>query len=224
MSDGNDAPASNTHLLGFVERLERLARQKATIAEMEKETIAEAKSVGYDAPTLKKVVKARILTAEQIEKASAAERERQALFEIYCASLGMLDGTPLGDAAREKLAKDMPPPPEPKKGRRKRPDYEVNDDPPEAVAEPPPAKLGPEEINAAREQGAQAHRDGVSVLKNPFVAGDPRRASWDEGWCSDAGSDGMDIPAAYRRNTKKKDDDAKPDDGKGGPAPGGPSP
>jgi hypothetical protein len=41
------------------------------------------------------------------------------------------------------------------------------------------------------------------VFKNPYVAGDPRRAYWDEGWCEEVGSDGMDVPDAWRRKPNK---------------------
>lgn len=56
----------------------------------------------------------------------------------------------------------------------------------------------------AREEGAQAHRDGARIIDNPYTAGDPRRASWDEGFCAASGSDGMDIPEAWRRKPKGK--------------------
>jgi uncharacterized protein (UPF0335 family) len=217
--------ASNTSLLGFVETLERHARSAATIKAMEKETCDEAKSMGFDVPTIKRVVKARIKTADEIVKEQEARAEKEALFQIYCASLGMLDGTPLGDAARDRLAKEFKEKeddkPKPKKGRGKGAAV-PDDEEPAAEPPPPPVTLGPEEIGAARAAGEDAHRSGISVLKNPYTAGDPRRASWDEGWCAEAGSDGMDIPAAYRRTPKKKPDDEAPAPGADAPegAPG----
>lgn len=217
--------ASNTTLLGFVERFEQLARQKATIVAMEKDVAAEAKSTGFDVPTIKRVVKARIKSAEEIKAEQEARAEKEALFEIYCASLGMLDGTPLGEAARTRLAKEFKetPPPKPKKGRGKGAAVPDDDEPAAEPAPAPPMTIGPEEIAAARSAGADAHKSGVSVLKNPYTAGDPRRASWDEGWCAEAGSDGMDIPAAYRRTPKKKPDDEPPAPGADTPEPEGPA-
>ena len=61
-------------------------------------------------------------------------------------------------------------------------------------------------------------RDGKRVIDNPYVAGDPRRAAWDEGWCTEAGSDGMDVPAAWQRTKPKK---AKKGKGDGAEAAGG---
>ena len=61
-------------------------------------------------------------------------------------------------------------------------------------------------IDEAREQGREAAKEGKPVTLNPFVARDPRRAAWDEGWCMEAGSDGMDIPAAWKRTKKPKGD------------------
>jgi len=62
----------------------------------------------------------------------------------------------------------------------------------------------------------QAAREGKRVIDNPYVAGDPRRALWDEGWCAQTGSDGMEIPAAWRRKEKKKPKgDGDGADGKG---------
>lgn len=203
---------SNTHLIGFVESYEQVFREKASLKLREAGIDHEAKAVGFDAPTIKRVARARLKTAEQIEAEQKAKAEKEALFEIYCASLGMLDGTPLGDAARERLAKEFkeskPPKPD-KKGKKpggaaagQQPD---RDDDEPAPAPEAPKSIGPEEIAAARSAGADAHRGGVSILRNPYTAGDPRRASWDEGWCAEAGSDGMDIPAAYRRTKKQPD-------------------
>ena len=57
---------------------------------------------------------------------------------------------------------------------------------------------------AERERRKQAARDGRTVLMNPYTADDPRRAYWDEGWCFESGSDGMDIPPAWRRTPRPK--------------------
>ncbi|MCL4715534.1 MAG: DUF2312 domain-containing protein [Hyphomonadaceae bacterium] len=216
---------SNSNLLGFVETYEDIYRQKASLQLREKGLDQEAKSIGFDPPTIKRVVRARLKSAEQILKEQAAKAEKEALFEIYCASLGMLDGTPLGDAARERMAKDFKekPQPKPKKGKGggaaagQQPE---RDDDEAAAPEPPPKSIGSAEIEEARAAGADAHKAGVSVLKNPYVAGDPRRASWDEGWCAEAGSDGMEIPAAYRRTKKKPDGDELEPGNDDAPAPG----
>lgn len=219
---------SNTNLSGFVESYEQIFREKGSLKLREASLDHEARSIGFDAPTIKRVVKARLKTAEQIEAEQKARAEKEQLYEIYCASLGMLDGTPLGDAARERLAKEFEetkPPKAEKKSKKpggaaagQQPDRD--DD--EPAAQPPemPKSIGPDEIAAARSAGADAHNGGVSILRNPYTASDPRRASWDEGWCAAAGSDGMDIPAAYRR-TRKQPDAAEDEPPEPGAAPEG---
>jgi hypothetical protein len=52
--------------------------------------------------------------------------------------------------------------------------------------------------------GGEAAAAGKSVTANPFPARDVRRAAWDEAWCAALGSDGMDIPEAWRPTDKKK--------------------
>lgn len=79
---------------------------------------------------------------------------------------------------------------------------------------PPPNRPPPEaSIDDARAMGRKAAEEGKPVSTNPFAAGDPRRAAWDEEWCRAAGSDGMEIPEAFRRKKKpKKDKDPEKED------------
>ena len=125
--------------------------------------------------------------------------------ELYRAALGMLDGTPLGEHARAAAAKGAPL-------------GEAEDTGDETLAETTAADL--DQARAAGEASAKA---GQAILENPFVAGDPRRAAWDEGWCRASGSDGMDIPAYLRRAPKKPDNKGgkPPEGGAGAPAAGG---
>lgn len=183
-------------LRAYVERLEVLEEQKRDIADDIKALKGEIRGRGYEVKSVERIVKER---AEDDTK-RARRREIEAITDLYRAALGMLDGTPLGEAARERLSQ----PPEPRADDDKTP-YE----PPA----PKPA-LTTEDIDAAREAGRQGRRDHKRVIDNPFVAGDPRRAAWDEGWCTEAGSDGMDIPPAWRRAEKKKP--RKSDDDHGG--------
>ena len=70
----------NNRLKAFVERIETLEQEKAVIAEHIKEVISEAKSDGFDAKILKKVIALR--------KIDPAERERIGLLvETYMAAL-----------------------------------------------------------------------------------------------------------------------------------------
>ena len=82
-------------LRSLVERIERLEEEKATLSGDIKEVYAEAKANGFDTKILRKVISLR--------KKEAAEREEeQSMLEVYLDALGMLAGTPLGDAAIER--------------------------------------------------------------------------------------------------------------------------
>lgn len=169
-------PAINRQLLSYVERLERLEADKKEIAADIRDVKTEAKSAGFDLKYIARVMALRRMTPEE-------RRNERAMTEMYCAGVGILDGTPLGDAARDRMMAEDP-----------------NAPPPAPEPEPDSARTTAE----AREEGAQAHRDGARVIDNPYTAGDPRRAAWDEGFCAASGSDGMDIPEAWRRKPKGK--------------------
>lgn len=66
----------------FIERAEQLAREKAEIAEQEKELFAEAKGRGYDAAVMKKVIALRKRKPDEIA-------EEEAVLEMYKQALGM---------------------------------------------------------------------------------------------------------------------------------------
>lgn len=195
---GHNSAAAD-ELRVYIERIERLEGDKTEIAQDIKDAKAEAKSRGFDVKAIEKIVKERSETEEQRRR----RKETEDLTDVYRAALGMLDGTPLGDSARERLSKrpeDKPAPEDSGQG--------------EEPATNQRATLTAEDIASAKDAGRQACRDGKRVIDNPYTAGDPRRAAWDEGWCFEAGSDGMDIPSAWRRSEKKKP--AKPDAPKDG--------
>lgn len=171
----------NNHLVSFIERWERLDEEKRGLQELLRDLKAEAKAFGFDVKMIGRMVAERRMSPDQ-------RREEQALAEVYRAGCGLLDGTPLGDAARRRLMGEPPAT--------------------EAAAEPAEAAERNEAANGAgveeaHAEGAKAQRAGVRIIDNPYVAGDPRRAAWDEGFCSASGSDGMDIPEAWRRKPKK---------------------
>jgi uncharacterized protein (UPF0335 family) len=69
-------------LKSFVERIERLEEEKASISGDVKEVYAEAKSQGFDTKILRKVV--------AIRKRDAAERrEEEEILDLYLQALGM---------------------------------------------------------------------------------------------------------------------------------------
>lgn len=63
-------------LIGYVERLERLAEERATITDDMKEVVAEAKGSGYDSAILKKVLARR-------KRGREAVLEEEALIDTY---------------------------------------------------------------------------------------------------------------------------------------------
>lgn len=170
----------------FLERIERLEDEKRGIAADIKDVYAEAKNQGYDTATMRDLVKLRKMDTER-------RREREALLDTYKAALGMLDGTPLGRWAVERL-KPKPP--------AKDPDAPGDDGaeaPPPAAPQAPPAPAEPAAtVEDARRMGAQSAAAGEAVTRNPFPPYDERRAAWDEAWCAALGSDGMDIPDALK--------------------------
>ena len=83
---------SATQLKSIVERIERLEEEKKGISDDINGIYTEAKSNGYDVKALREIIRMR--------KKDANERaEQEAILETYMAALGMLVGTPLGDAA-----------------------------------------------------------------------------------------------------------------------------
>jgi len=202
------------HLVHHIQALERLEELKAQAAQDLKDGLAHAAAAGYDITTLKVVLRLRKMTPGQ-------RRERRALEAIYLAALGMLEGEALPDAARRRLDEQAPadppaPPPSPD-------DVAGTEQPaqPEAPAAPEPQQppLIVKDPAEAKQEGADAAAAGKRIYDNPYPAGDPCRAAWDEGWCAQQKSHGMETPAAYQRRTgksKKADKDDKPDGGDAG--------
>lgn len=195
---GSNAPSASEELLSYIERWERLEEEKKGCAADQKDLLQEAKGRGYDTPTIKDIIKLRKLTHEQ-------RREREALLDTYKAALGMLDGTPLGHWAMERL---KPKPPE-KPDSADAPETatgQPNDDAPPVAADDQPSKpkLG---VDDARRMGGEAAAASAPVTANPFPPYDERRAAWDEAWCAALGSDGMDIPDALKPKPKPKKSD-----------------
>ncbi len=70
-----------SQLTSYVERLERLAEEKKTIADDMKEVMAEAKAEGYDTATLRKVMQRRKLGKEACD-------EMDAILDLYEQQVG----------------------------------------------------------------------------------------------------------------------------------------
>lgn len=217
-------------LVRIVTQLERLEFEQKEKAAALRDAFDSAKQSGYDTRTLKAVLRLRKLTP-------AERKEQRALEAIYLASLGMLEGDPLTDEARRRLDEsDAPPTPAagdraPARGGKRHNGGQVTDadqaaKPGAPTAEaPPPAqrRIELKKPDEARQEGRDAAAAGARIYDNPFPAGDPCRAAWDEGWCEKRRSHGMDTPAAYQRR-KPAEEASKPAEAPGEPskAPEGP--
>lgn len=101
-SSNSNGPTASEELRTLIERWERLQEEKEGIAADQKDVMNEAKSRGYDPKTIREIIKLRKLRPEE-------RREREAILDTYKAALGMLDGTPLGHWALERLSKNDQP-------------------------------------------------------------------------------------------------------------------
>lgn len=196
MEAGHNGGATGEMLAEFIASIELLEDERRRIGDEIKAVKSRARSAGFDGKILNQMLRER--------RMSALERQEfQALCEMYRAALGMLGGTPLGEAARKRLMGEMPTPPDP------------------ADASTPPAPETVDltmDLEAARSAGRAAAREGKRIIDNPYMADDPRRAAWDEEWCAETGTDGMEVPEAWRRRKPKKkpDDPGNGEAGKGG--------
>ena len=202
MSDHSDG--TRKRLVYHIHELERLEAVKRLAVENLKTALETAQLEGYDGATLKVVLKLRKLTPAQ-------RLERRALEAIYLAAIGLLDGDALPDEARRRLSGEAPTNP----SEPRLPDL---DPPPAEQPQPAPREEQPtlalKDPAEARQEGADAAAAGKRIYDNPYPAGDPCRAAWDEGWCGHNNSHGMDVPQAYqRRQPPKKDDDKDRDQG-----------
>ncbi|MGE8143086.1 DUF2312 domain-containing protein [Novosphingobium sp. NPDC080210] len=96
MTEGHNSKASDDRLRLLIERIERLEEEKKGIADDIKDVYAEAKAVGYDAKIMRQIVRLRKMRPDD-------RAEMEALLDTYKAALGLLVGTPLGDAALARI-------------------------------------------------------------------------------------------------------------------------
>lgn len=80
----NSGPISADRLKSFIERIEKLIEERAAIQGDIKDVFSEAKAVGYDVKTMRKVI--------QLRGMDAADRaEQETLLDVYMHALGMVD-------------------------------------------------------------------------------------------------------------------------------------
>ena len=85
----NNAPTdvggvAGQRLTSFIERVERLEAEKAALMEDIKEIYAEAKGVGFDVKTIRKIISLRKMESEK-------RREADDLLDLYKSAIGMID-------------------------------------------------------------------------------------------------------------------------------------
>lgn len=192
MENQNNATARQ--LTMFIERIERVNEEIKALQSDMKEIYAEAKSLGFVPKIMREIVRLRKMEEHERE-------EFEGLLDVYKGAVGMLEGTPLGEYARKRLDRE--------KAESENQDGQADIE----DFTPPDQPKHNDTIDQAREKGAEAAKEGKRVLDNPYPAGDPCRAAWDEGWCSEAGSDGMEIPKAFRRDPKPAKKEGGENDG-----------
>ncbi len=74
---------TRAQLIGVVERLERVTEEIDGLKDDLKEVLGEAKSAGFDVPTLRRVIRLRAMDPAQ----RAALTEREAIVDLYMSAL-----------------------------------------------------------------------------------------------------------------------------------------
>lgn len=82
MSDFATESVAQDQLQAFIERLERLAEERQSIAGDISEVFKEAKGNGFDVPTIKTILKIRRMDHNE-------RLEKEALLELYLSALNM---------------------------------------------------------------------------------------------------------------------------------------
>lgn len=81
--------SAKDHLRAFVERIERMVEEMATLSEDMKSVYAEAKSSGFDTKTIRKIIRLRKMDDHQ-------RMEAEALLATYMHAVGMPVQTNMG--------------------------------------------------------------------------------------------------------------------------------
>jgi uncharacterized protein (UPF0335 family) len=80
------AGIAGERLRSFIERIERLEEEKRTLAADIKEVYAEAKGSGFDAKTMRQLIRLRRMDKDDLD-------EQETLLDLYKRALGMLPET-----------------------------------------------------------------------------------------------------------------------------------
>ncbi|MGH6822585.1 MAG: DUF2312 domain-containing protein [Methylocella sp.] len=90
---------SGKELRGYVERIEDLNSQQKDIAVARAGVLAELKAFGYDAPTVRAIIKRRAMDPDK-------RATMDALMDEYIAALGNFAATPLGEAGADRMRQE----------------------------------------------------------------------------------------------------------------------
>lgn len=96
MSKTQPATVTADRLRSFLERIERLVEERDAIQSDIKDIFAEAKGVGYDVKTMRKILQMRRMD-------SADRAEQEALLDTYMLALGMTNGGATREPSEEEL-------------------------------------------------------------------------------------------------------------------------
>lgn len=100
-NSGNSGVFAKDQLKAIVERVEKLEEEKKATQDDIREVYAEAKGNGFDTKAIRAIVRMRKQDADE-------RREHEEILDTYMSALGMLGGTPLGDAALRQVIKPRP--------------------------------------------------------------------------------------------------------------------
>jgi len=81
--DEDTQAVAGKRLLSFMERVERLEEEKTELADDIKEVYAEAKGVGFDVKTIRRIIRLRKMEPEK-------RQEEDELLDLYKAAVGMV--------------------------------------------------------------------------------------------------------------------------------------
>ncbi len=82
VESGEVGGVGGERLRAFIDRIERLEEEKTAIAEDIKEIYAEAKGVGFDVKTIRKIIALRKVDDQK-------RRESEELLDLYKSAIGM---------------------------------------------------------------------------------------------------------------------------------------
>ena len=191
-------------LLSYIEHIEKLEKEKSDIQTDIKEVKAQAKAHGFDTKIINQLIRLR-----KMDEFDRLEYEN--LLGIYKRAIGMASfyDTPLGKTSPKP---EGGPKPEDKPKQEPKPEPKIIR-PGTSGSMPAPKPDYPEDATeaTAHKMGADAAKAGQAITTNPFPPRDSRRLAWDQAWCRETDTDGMEIPESLRRKKSRKEPDNPPD-------------